>query len=195
MPGSHTFLDELVENKLCVGDLTRSHRAFRKWCSIDKNSLKLWIHWPHNFGIAISSIQVNIAMEWIPEDLVGGKSALVQIIWHQAMTWTNVDIDLCCHIGSVKHYEFSHHIHFIGYDVLQCPIDMRRCMAENVVLMGGTAMLPGFRHRLQQELIALLKSPKYEEKLPGARILFHTPPARENYVAWLGGQYRLVMSH
>jgi len=71
--------------------------------------------------------------------------------------------------------------------ICKCPVDMRRCMAENVVLMGGTAMLPGFKHRMLQELTSLIKTDKYAVKLPNVKVLLHSPPARENYIAWLGG--------
>lgn len=70
--------------------------------------------------------------------------------------------------------------------IMMCPIDIRRHLAENVVLMGGSAMLPGFRHRFIMEIKHLLASNQYKSKLPLTGIKVHSPPAKENYVAWLG---------
>ncbi|TKC52881.1 hypothetical protein EI555_003463, partial [Monodon monoceros] len=46
----------------------------------------------------------------------------------------------------------------------QCPVDARKQLAENLVVIGGTSMLPGFLHRLLAEIRYLA-----------------------NCVAWLGG--------
>ncbi|XP_074640089.1 actin-related protein 10-like [Tubulanus polymorphus] len=71
--------------------------------------------------------------------------------------------------------------------ILKCPIDMRRYMAENLVITGGTSMLPGFKARLKDELISLSEQPKYKNKLTLGEFKFHELPAKENYAAWLGG--------
>jgi hypothetical protein len=65
---------------------------------------------------------------------------------------------------------------------------MRRTLAENLVIIGGTSMLPGFNHRLRSELYAHLKQPPYSEKLSLPAFKFHKYPAKANYVAWLGGK-------
>jgi len=70
--------------------------------------------------------------------------------------------------------------------IIKCPVDMRRCMAENIVVMGGSAMIPGFLHRLLMELRSLLNEPRYKTKTAIKTFKFHSPPAKENYVAWLG---------
>lgn len=70
--------------------------------------------------------------------------------------------------------------------ILKCPVDMRKPLAENILLMGGTAMAPGFKFRLLAEIKHLLNKPKYS-KLAIKTFKFHSPPAKENYVAWLGG--------
>lgn len=77
------------------------------------------------------------------------------------------------------------------FAIFQCPIDTRRSLAENILLTGGTAMLPGFKHRLMSELHELRKLPKYKDKLAIETFKFHSPPAKENYVAWLGGEKQL----
>lgn len=71
--------------------------------------------------------------------------------------------------------------------LVQCPIDTRTALASNVVVMGGTAMLPGFMHRLQMELTQLLQRPVYAEQLGVKQFRYHRPPSKENYTAWLGG--------
>lgn len=69
----------------------------------------------------------------------------------------------------------------------QCPIDTRQALANNVLVIGGTAMLPGFYHRLQMELQHLLQKPCYANDLGIKKFRFHQAPAKENYTAWLGG--------
>ncbi|KAM9293859.1 actin-related protein 10 [Gastrophryne carolinensis] len=71
--------------------------------------------------------------------------------------------------------------------LVQCPIDTRKQLAENIVVIGGTAMLPGFLHRLMAEIRYLVEKPKYKETLATKTFKVHTPPAKPNCVAWLGG--------
>ncbi|XP_059610852.1 actin-related protein 10 [Phlebotomus argentipes] len=71
--------------------------------------------------------------------------------------------------------------------ILKCPLDMRRQLSENIVLIGGTAMIPGLTARLQEELKHLLDSDLYKGKLFLQSFKFHTPPAKANFTAWLGG--------
>ncbi|XP_041351944.1 actin-related protein 10-like [Gigantopelta aegis] len=71
--------------------------------------------------------------------------------------------------------------------LVECPIDVRRKLAENIVILGGTAMLPGFYHRLRLELYYLMSQLKYRKQLAVKVFKFHKPPAKENYTAWLGG--------
>ena len=70
----------------------------------------------------------------------------------------------------------------------QCSVDMRKPLAENIVLIGGTCMAKGFKSRLKEELHYLIKQPKYVDKLFLNTFKFHNPPAKENYAAWLGGE-------
>ena len=65
---------------------------------------------------------------------------------------------------------------------------MRKPLAENILVIGGTAMAPGFKARLLDELKHLVQQPKYESRLAVKIFKFHKPPAKENYVAWLGGK-------
>ncbi|ETE73940.1 Actin-related protein 10, partial [Ophiophagus hannah] len=60
-------------------------------------------------------------------------------------------------------------------------------LAENLIIIGGTAMLPGFLHRLMAEIRDLVEKPKYKEILASKTFRVHVPPAKPNCVAWLGG--------
>nr|XP_020671569.1 actin-related protein 10 [Pogona vitticeps] len=71
--------------------------------------------------------------------------------------------------------------------LVECPIDTRKQLAENLVVIGGTAMLPGFLHRLMAEIRYLVEKPKYKERLASKAFRVHTPPAKPNCAAWLGG--------
>lgn len=71
--------------------------------------------------------------------------------------------------------------------LIKCPIDVRKDLAENIVIMGGTSILPGFYSRLQKELYNQLNKPKYIDTLKLKVFKFHQPPSKENYTAWLGG--------
>lgn len=71
--------------------------------------------------------------------------------------------------------------------IINSPIDMRRDLAENIVIIGGTSMLPGFHHRLCVELYHLLKNNKYQNELSIKLFKFHKLPTKENCACWLGG--------
>ncbi|XP_054260613.1 actin-related protein 10-like [Macrosteles quadrilineatus] len=71
--------------------------------------------------------------------------------------------------------------------IVKSSIDMRRPLAENIVLVGGSVIAAGFKARLQSELKLLLQSPEYKDKLKITTFKFHNPPGVENYIAWLGG--------
>ncbi|KAL2728529.1 actin-related protein 10 isoform X2 [Vespula squamosa] len=71
--------------------------------------------------------------------------------------------------------------------IIKCPIDIRRALAENILLIGGTVMAKGFTSRLKAELLSLLKSELYSEKLKIKTFKFHIAPSKPNYTAWLGG--------
>lgn len=71
--------------------------------------------------------------------------------------------------------------------ILQCPIDTRQTLAENILLIGGTTMTKGFASRLKSELLDLARSNLYAERLKIRTFMFHTAPSKPNYTAWLGG--------
>lgn len=72
--------------------------------------------------------------------------------------------------------------------LLACPIDTRRALLANIVLVGGTTMMPGFKARLFEELEDLLRSPHYSRLgLSGlGQPRLHRPPAKANFACWLG---------
>ncbi|MBN3273005.1 ARP10 protein, partial [Polyodon spathula] len=71
--------------------------------------------------------------------------------------------------------------------LVKCPIDTRKSLSENLVVIGGTAMLPGFLHRILAEMRALLERPKYRQALSTKTFRLHSPPAKPSCTAWLGG--------
>ena len=70
--------------------------------------------------------------------------------------------------------------------LLASPLDCRRKLADSLVIIGGTSMLPGFKARLNQEMKSLLATPKYQH-LKISTFKIYKPPAQANYTAWLGG--------
>ncbi|CAF3362224.1 unnamed protein product [Rotaria socialis] len=71
--------------------------------------------------------------------------------------------------------------------LLEAPIDFRRQLADNILVIGGTAMMPGFLHRFNAELAHLANLPAYINRSVIKQFRFHSPPAHLNYAAWLGG--------
>lgn len=69
--------------------------------------------------------------------------------------------------------------------ILMAPIDCRRSLAENILIVGGLANLPGLRHRLSEELKNIGKYERFKRKIPD-KFLFHKPCCPNNYVSWLG---------
>ncbi|XP_042611828.1 actin-related protein 10 isoform X1 [Cyprinus carpio] len=70
--------------------------------------------------------------------------------------------------------------------LVKCPIDTRKVLSENLVIIGGTSMLPGFLHRLLSEIRSLVEKPKYRDAATKS-FRIHSPPAKPNCTAWLGG--------
>lgn len=71
--------------------------------------------------------------------------------------------------------------------ILKCPVDTRKELAKNIVLIGGTASAPGLAARLKSELLKLIESDYYKDRLFINEVMFHTAPAKPNFTAWLGG--------
>ena len=64
---------------------------------------------------------------------------------------------------------------------------MRVQLSENIVITGGTTMIPGFLRRVQEELQHLIREPRYTNLLALKQFRYHTPPSKANFTAWLGG--------
>lgn len=71
--------------------------------------------------------------------------------------------------------------------IYKCPMDMRKQLAENLFFIGGTTMIMGLMARMKSELLALLESDFYKEKLFLKTVKFHKAPAKSNFTGWLGG--------
>uniref|UniRef100_A0A452G3K1 Actin-related protein 10 n=1 Tax=Capra hircus TaxID=9925 RepID=A0A452G3K1_CAPHI len=78
-------------------------------------------------------------------------------------------------------------ISIINLLIMCFSLNTRKQLAENLVVIGGTSMLPGFLHRLLAEIRYLVEKPKYKKTLATKTFRIHTPPAKANCVAWLGG--------
>ena len=71
--------------------------------------------------------------------------------------------------------------------ILKCPIDCRKTLAENIILVGGGVMMPGFESRLMSELKYLLETEQYNRSLFIKKLAFKKPPVPANYCVWQGG--------
>lgn len=71
--------------------------------------------------------------------------------------------------------------------ILKCPIDTRKELSENILLIGGTASAPGVTARLRAEMMKLIDSDFYKDRLFIQNVKFHTAPAKPNFTAWVGG--------
>lgn len=69
--------------------------------------------------------------------------------------------------------------------ILMAPLDCRRSLAENILVIGGLANLPGLEHRLARELKNIDKQERFKRKIPDV-FKFHRPICPRNYVSWLG---------
>ncbi len=74
-------------------------------------------------------------------------------------------------------------------------MDLRRQLADNILVIGGTAMMPGFLHRFNAELIHLANVSTYVNRLTIKKFHFHSPPAQLNYTAWLGGKFIFLLEY
>lgn len=79
--------------------------------------------------------------------------------------------------------------------IADCSIDIRKTLLENLVIIGGTAMATGLIARLKDELLALLKTDIYKEKLHLDTVKFHRLPAKENFAAWYASHILNGISH
>ncbi|KAJ9183723.1 hypothetical protein P3X46_007535 [Hevea brasiliensis] len=69
--------------------------------------------------------------------------------------------------------------------IRRCDMDIRREMFSNVVLSGGTTVIPGLADRLAKEVSSLAS--------PGVRVRVVAPPERK-YSVWIGGSILASLS-
>jgi actin-related protein len=69
--------------------------------------------------------------------------------------------------------------------IMQCDADIQRDLSANIVLSGGTTMLPGFCERMQEEMTSLAPSTM--------KIKVIAPPERK-YAVWIGGSILASLS-
>lgn len=70
-------------------------------------------------------------------------------------------------------------IHDMSFQtIMKCDVDIRKDLYANVVLSGGTTLLPGIGVRMTKELTALAP--------PTMKIKVVSPPERQ-YSVWIGG--------
>lgn len=69
--------------------------------------------------------------------------------------------------------------------ILLAPIDCRRLLGENILVIGGLSNIPGLEHRLAEELRNIDKYERFKRKIPDM-FKFHKPICPRNYVSWLG---------
>ncbi len=65
--------------------------------------------------------------------------------------------------------------------IMACDMHFRKPLFENIVLSGGTTLLPGLRERLQRELKAMLKDRGFD-----IEVNIIAPPDRQ-FTVWKGG--------
>lgn len=70
-------------------------------------------------------------------------------------------------------------IHKVCYDsITKCDLETQTLLYQNIVLSGGTTMLPGLSERLTTEIQSLVPA--------GTTVKIVAPPHRKNTV-WIGG--------
>ena len=69
--------------------------------------------------------------------------------------------------------------------IRKCDVDVRKDLYANIVLSGGSTMLPGFAHRMQKEMTSLAPD--------NMKINMIAPPERK-YSTWIGGSVLASLS-
>ncbi|KAJ6226836.1 actin-related protein [Anaeramoeba flamelloides] len=81
----------------------------------------------------------------------------------------------------------------IPYRILECLMscnsDITIALSQNLILTGGTSMVPGCRLRLENEINWLLENDPHFKKLKGlqGKLIFQKHPFFNNYLSWIGG--------
>lgn len=127
----------------------------------------------------IKERECRIALDYTSE-MQGDETRICQI---DAERWATLDMEciLCPEVlfqPGLAGKGFGG-IHEIVHEAIQrCDADMRSELWNNIVLFGGTSMIPGFVKRIHKELTVLAPS--------AVRLQVIAPPDREAS-AWIGG--------
>jgi len=86
-------------------------------------------------------------------------------------------------------YEEGNLVTTILDSLLKCEHDQRKALAHNILLVGGTSMIPGFKRKLVYQLCRTLdQDDQYSQLKPLANHFnFIQHPFQSNYLLWLGG--------
>ena len=77
-------------------------------------------------------------------------------------------------------------IHEATYDaIMKCDVDIHKELFGNIILSGGTTMLPGITDRMQREISTLAP--------PSMKVKVTAPPQRK-YSVWIGGSILASLS-
>ncbi|KAI9088321.1 actin family [Phlyctochytrium arcticum] len=80
--------------------------------------------------------------------------------------------------------------------VAQCPTDVRADIMQNILICGGTGMMPGFLVRYQDELMhAIEERPRYQKlKRLAAKVKLAHPVFASSCMAWIGASLLIPLS-
>lgn len=77
-------------------------------------------------------------------------------------------------------------IHELAFNaIMQCDVDIRKCLYGNVFLSGGSTMFQGILDRMQKEMVSLVPTT--------IRTKVYAPPERP-YLVWIGGSILASLS-
>lgn len=125
--------------------------------------------------------------KWAAGETLQCKSVQYPVPGRAAITISGKTRELAAESLFVRDNELASLPDIILQCIMLCPIDVRRPLAENILVTGGTACMPGLKVRLAQELRHLVTQPPYNERLHISEFKFHSAPAHDNSVGWLGG--------
>eukprot|EP00116_Pleurobrachia_bachei_P008115 sb/3468377/ len=79
--------------------------------------------------------------------------------------------------------------------LLKCPIDCRAELAENILIIGGGSMLPGLKHRIKEEILALVAFSRFSALQGIKTFKFYKPNYPANIMSWVGGSIMGCVEH
>lgn len=139
------------------------------------------------------SLALKASLVWVGEQIrysvAGGCPPDVRypIYGDRILTVPGLVREAACELFFEEQGEELNLVRLVLDTILDCPLDARKALISNLVLIGGTSMLAGLKHRLQQELIdAVMNCEPYKNKIYSKEFRFHQLPCKENYVCWLG---------